>query len=69
MGVRREAQEGRNICIILPDFHCCIAETNIHYKAILPLKNKFIFIYIKYTGRVNCSIIRNIQKVETFQEE
>ena len=41
MGERREAQEGRNTCIIMPDLHCCTAETNIHYKAILPLKNKF----------------------------
>ena len=28
-GERREAQEGRNICVIMPDLHCCTAETNI----------------------------------------
>ena len=24
----REAQEGRDICIIMADLHCCVAETN-----------------------------------------
>ena len=45
MGERREAQEGRNICIIMPHLHCCTAKTNIHYKAILPLKNKLKNLY------------------------
>ena len=29
MGEEREVQEGRDICIIMDDFYCCTAETNI----------------------------------------
>ena len=28
MGVRREAQEGEDICIHIVDLHCCTAEIN-----------------------------------------
>jgi len=28
MGEGREDQEGGDICIIMADFHCCMAETN-----------------------------------------
>ena len=28
-GWDREAQEGRDICIVIVDSHCCTAETNI----------------------------------------
>ena len=29
VGGRREVQEGGNICILMSDSHCCMAETNI----------------------------------------
>ena len=28
MGEGREAIEGREVCIIMADLHCCMAETN-----------------------------------------
>jgi len=42
----REAQAGGDICILTADTHCCMAETNTHYKAIvlqlkINLKRKF----------------------------
>ena len=29
VGGRREVQEGGDICILMADSHCCMAETNI----------------------------------------
>ena len=31
----REAQEGGDTCILTADSHCCMEETNTHWKAII----------------------------------
>ena len=38
-GDGREAQEEGDICIIMADLHCCLAETNQHCKNELTNKN------------------------------
>ena len=40
VGVGREVQEGANICILMADSHCCMAEHNI-VKLKLQLKIHF----------------------------
>ena len=35
MGVGLKGRLGGDICMLMADSHCCITETNKHYKAII----------------------------------